>query len=99
MAEYFRAQAWRRLDRVERRDDGRNARCALALLDAAAYAGSLDDEDPLIADLDEYGCFGPHGFDDFDPGERAAPVIRSWESGEPWQLLLAIRSAVHGSLT
>ncbi|MCG5219567.1 hypothetical protein [Streptosporangium sp. KLBMP 9127] len=95
VAEYLRDQAWRRLDRVERRDGGRNARCALALLDAAAYADLLDDEDPLIAGLHR-ADFGPRGF---DPGERVARLIRSWESGEPWQLLLAMRSTLQSTLT
>jgi hypothetical protein len=64
LAAYLRAQAWRRLDRVESNDDGRNARCALALLDTAAYAASLPDDDPLILMLDQAGCFGPLGCDE-----------------------------------
>ncbi|WP_378784618.1 hypothetical protein ACFMQL_04055 [Nonomuraea fastidiosa] len=72
LAEYLRAQARRRLDRVESRDEGRNARCALALLDAAAYAATLPDDDPLIQMLDQAGCFGPLGCEEFDPG-RPAP--------------------------
>ncbi|WP_433241641.1 hypothetical protein ACQPYK_36595 [Streptosporangium sp. CA-135522] len=99
LAEYLRAEGRRKLDRVEVRDGGRNARSALALLDAAVYTRSLGDDDPLMAVLMEAGCFGPHGFDDFQPGEEVARIIRSWESGEPWQLLMAIRFALQGSLT
>ncbi|MEV7010302.1 hypothetical protein [Streptosporangium sp. NPDC051022] len=98
LAEYLRAQGRRKLDRVESRDDGRNARSALALLDAAAYTESLGDDDPLVDVLVEAGCFGPHGFDDFQPGDQVARLVRSWESGEPWQLLMAIRFALQGSL-
>lgn len=98
MAAYLRAEAWRRLDRVETLDRGRNARCALALLDAAAYAGSLADDDALIVGLAEAGCFGPHAAGPFEPGASGIEVIRSWESGEPWQLLLAIRAAARNAL-
>ncbi|MEU0519030.1 hypothetical protein [Streptosporangium sp. NPDC006007] len=99
LAEYLRAEGRRKLDRVEVRDDGRNARSALALLDAAAYTASLGDDDPLVGVLVDAGCFGPHGFGEFRPGEQVAGLIRSWESGEPWQLLMAIRFALRGSLT
>ncbi|MFF4416963.1 hypothetical protein ACFYY8_30960 [Streptosporangium sp. NPDC001559] len=97
MAEYLRAQARRRLDRVETHDEGRNARSALALLDAAVYTESLGDDDPLVEVLAEAGCFGPHGLGEFQPGEQVARLIRSWESGEPWQLLMAVRFALHTS--
>ncbi|MEV4181807.1 hypothetical protein [Streptosporangium canum] len=97
LAEYLRAEGRRKLDRVEVRDGGRNARSALALLDAAAYTRSLGDDDPLMTVLVETGCFGPHGFDDFQPGEQVAGLVRSWESGEPWQLLMAIRCALQGT--
>ncbi|GLW07934.1 hypothetical protein Misp01_30640 [Microtetraspora sp. NBRC 13810] len=98
LAEYLRAQGRWRLDRVEREDGGRNARSALALLDAAAYADTLADDDPLVEGLAMAGCFGPAGFDDFDPGPRGLALIRSWEAGEPWQLLLAVRNTLLGSL-
>ncbi|MFI6504359.1 hypothetical protein [Nonomuraea typhae] len=90
LAAYLRSQARRRLDRVESNDGGRNARGALALLDAAAYADSLPDDDPLISMLDRAGCFGPLGCEDFDPGEAGARLIRGWENGEPHELLLAL---------
>ncbi|MEV8632238.1 hypothetical protein AB0395_11345 [Streptosporangium sp. NPDC051023] len=97
LAEYLRAQGRRKLDRVETRDGGRNARSALALLDAAAYTEALGDDDPLVELLVEAGCFGPHGFDAFQPGEQVTRLVRSWESGEPWQLLMAIRFALQGT--
>jgi hypothetical protein len=94
LAAYLRGQARRRLDRVESRDDGRNAKCALALLDTAAYAASLPDDDPLILMLDEAGCFGPLGCEQFDPGEAGTKLIRLWEGGEPHELLLALPAAI-----
>lgn len=90
LAAYLRAQARRCLDRVESDDGGRNARRALALLDAAAYAGGLPDDDPLILQLDQAGCFGPLGCEAFDPGEAGTRHIRSWEGLEPSELLLSL---------
>ncbi|NUW42984.1 hypothetical protein [Nonomuraea rhodomycinica] len=89
LAAYFRAQARRRLDRVESNDAGRNARSALALLDAAAYAAALPDDDPLIERLAEAGCFGGDGF---DPGPEGTRLVRLWEGGEPRELILALPS-------
>ncbi|GAA4219958.1 hypothetical protein FHR32_000531 [Streptosporangium album] len=99
LAEYLRAEGRRKLDRVEVRDGGRNARSALALLDAAVYTRSLGDDDPLVAVLAEAGCFGPHGLDGFRPDAQVTGLVRSWESGEPWQLLMEIRAALQSSLT
>ncbi|GAA2305473.1 hypothetical protein GCM10010149_64100 [Nonomuraea roseoviolacea subsp. roseoviolacea] len=93
LAAYFRAQARRRLDRVESNDAGRNARSALALLDAAAYAAALPDDDPLIERLAEAGCFGAPGGEDgfvFDPGPEGTRMVRLWEGGEPRELILAL---------
>ncbi|MDF5755395.1 hypothetical protein [Spongiactinospora sp. TRM90649] len=90
VAAYLRQQARRRLDRVERRDEERNARCALALFDAAAYTAALGDDDPLVTGLVEAGCFD--GGQGFRPADEIAALIRCWE-GEPWQLLLSIRTA------
>lgn len=94
LAAYLRGQGRRRLDRVESKDDGRNAKCALALLDAAAYAASLPDDDPLILMLDQAGCFGPLGCEQFDPGEAGTKLIRHWQGGEPHELLLALPPAI-----
>jgi hypothetical protein len=97
LAAYLRVQAWRRLDRVESNDGGRNARCALALLDTAAYAAKLPDDDPIILLLNEAGCFGPLGCEEFDPGEAGTRLIRHWQGGEPHELLLALPSAIDAS--
>ncbi|GAA3160378.1 hypothetical protein GCM10010466_59060 [Planomonospora alba] len=97
LAGYLRAQARKKLDRVELRDGGRNARSALALLDATVYVESLDDDDPQLVALAEVGCFGPEGAGDFRAHEEVDRLIRLWEAGEPRQLLAAIRSALQGS--
>jgi len=94
LAAYLRAQARRCLDRVESDDGGRNARRALSLLDAAAYAGGLADDDPLILTLDQAGCYGPLGCESFDPGEAGTRLIRSWEGSEPHELLAALPAAI-----
>jgi hypothetical protein len=94
LAAYLRAQARRRLDRVESNDDGRNARCALALLDTSVYAAGLPDDDPLVLMLDQVGCFGPLGCEEFDPGEAGVRLIRQWDGGEPHELLLALPAAI-----
>ncbi|PZG36193.1 hypothetical protein C1I98_27135, partial [Spongiactinospora gelatinilytica] len=91
VAAYLRGQARWRLDRVELRDDERNARCALALLDAAAYAAALGDDDPLMTGLVQAGCFADGGHA-FTPDDETVTLIRSWE-GEPWRLLLTIAAA------
>lgn len=91
---YLRAQARRRLDRVETHDDGRNARSALALLDAAAYAESLPGDDPLIDLLVKAGFFD---LGTFEPGEEGARLIRDWHGGEPCELLLALPSLAPSS--
>ncbi|MFG3440755.1 hypothetical protein ACGF0J_26170 [Nonomuraea sp. NPDC047897] len=94
LAAYLRAQARRRLDRVESNDGGRNARTALALLDAALCADGLTDDDALIRMLEEAGCFGPQGCGDFDPGPEGARLIRDWQGAEPYELLLALPGAM-----
>ena len=92
LAGHLRDRARWRLDRVHLRDDDWNARCALALLDAAAYAEALPEDDPMVLALREAGCFGPEGRDGFTPGE-AAGLIDSWHVGEPWDLRTAIPAA------
>jgi hypothetical protein len=94
LAAYLRAQARRCLDRVESDDGGRNARRTLALLDAAAYAGGLADDDPLILMLDQAGCYGPLGCEAFDPGEAGTRLVRTWEGAEPHELLLSLPAAI-----
>lgn len=94
LAAYLRAHARRCLDRVEPDDEGRNARCALTLLDAAAYAATLADDDPLLLVLDRAGCYGPSGRGGFDPGPVGERLICSWQGGEPRDLLLTLPAAM-----
>ncbi|MBB2913213.1 hypothetical protein FHS43_004511 [Streptosporangium becharense] len=94
LAEYLRDQGRWKLDRVEARDGGRNARSALALLDAAVYTRALEEDDPVLLALVEAGCFGPYGRDGFRPTSEVAMVVRFWEAGEPRQLLASIRFAL-----
>lgn len=96
VAGYLRGRARWRLDRVQRNDGAWNARCALALLDAAAYAQALPEDDPLILALEDAGCFGPHGLGDFEPVEAVAKLIDFWSEGEPWELLTAIPPVARG---
>jgi hypothetical protein len=44
--------------------------------------------------LDQAGCFGPLGCEEFDPGEAGTKLIRHWEGGEPHDLLLALPAAI-----
>lgn len=99
LAVYLRAQARRSLDRVESNDGGRNARCALALFDAAAYAADLPDDDPVVLMLDQAGCYGPLGCEGFDPGEAGDRLIRGWQGGEPHELLLSLPAVITASAT
>jgi hypothetical protein len=94
LAVYLRAQARRSLDRVESNDGGSNARRALALLDAAAYAAALPDDDPIVLMLDQAGCYGPLGCEDFNPGEAGNRLVRGWQGGEPHELLLSLPATI-----
>ncbi|WP_283138172.1 hypothetical protein [Rhizohabitans arisaemae] len=91
LAEYIRGQARRRLDRVEVRDGGANARCALALFDVAAHVATLAEDDPAIEALAVAGCFAG---DAFDPGETGERFIGRWHlegpDGDPWDLLSSL---------
>jgi hypothetical protein len=79
MAEFLRAQAAWRLARAGS-DPVRAARCAVALLDAAAFVVTLDEDDDGLAALAQAGCFGPEVF---DPGPRGLQIARWWQFGEP----------------
>ena len=74
MAEFLRTQAAWRLARAGS-DPVRAARCAAALLDAAAFVVTLAGDDKDLAALARAGCFGG---DVFDPG---APACRSRAGG------------------
>lgn len=91
VAAYLRSRAHWRLDRVEPEDGGRNARGALALLDAAAYVAGLAEDDPALVALARVGAFGLDGQGDFDPvDESSRRLIDSWTSGDPAELLAAL---------
>jgi hypothetical protein len=75
VAEFLRSQAAWRLARAES-DPVAAARCAAALLDAAAYTAALADDDHDLAELARGGCFRGQAF---DPGPRGLSVTRSWQ--------------------
>ena len=79
MAEFLRAQAAWRLARAGH-DPVRAARCAAALLDAAAFVVTLAEDDEDLATLARAGCFGGEVF---DPGARGLQLARWWQTGEP----------------
>ncbi|WP_061291554.1 hypothetical protein [Herbidospora cretacea] len=87
LSDHLRAHARRRLDRVEPSDEGRNARLALALIDAACYVDTLPEDDPVIVALRETGMLKPDGF---EPGDREAQLLAEWSGGDPAQLLAAL---------
>jgi hypothetical protein len=95
MAEFLRAQAAWRLARADG-DPVRAARCAAALLDAAAYAAALADNDRTLAALDRGGCFRGQVF---DPGPRGISIARWWQyrdapHASPRDLVTALAASV-----
>ncbi len=95
MAEFLRAQAAWRLARADG-DPVRAARCAAALLDAAAYAAGLADDDRALALLASNGCFRGQVF---DPGPRGISIARWWQYRDtsqagPQDLVTALAAAV-----
>jgi hypothetical protein len=96
VAEFLRAQAAWRLARPDG-DPVRAARCAAALLDAAAYVATLTPPDTDLAALEAAGCFQGNMF---DPGEEGVLICRWWQFGDPpyagpRDLLTALSAAVH----
>jgi hypothetical protein len=95
ITEFLRAQAGWRLVNAGR-DPVRTARCTAALLDAAAFAATLSDDDPDLAALTQGGCFrGPV----FDPGPEGISLARWWQFGEaanarPRDLISALAAGV-----
>jgi hypothetical protein len=75
VAQFLRARGWWRLDSA-----GRSAlhvaRSVVSLLDAAAYAEGLPDDDPVLAALDAAGCF-TGGL--FNPGPEGWMIVRDWQ--------------------
>lgn len=79
LAEFLRAQAAWRLVRAGN-DPIRTARCAAALLDAAAFVVTLAGDDEDLAALARAGCFGDEAF---YPGTRGLQLARWWQFGDP----------------
>jgi hypothetical protein len=95
VAEFLRAQAAWRLARADG-DPVRAARCAAALLDAAAYVAALADDDRALALLASGGCFRGQVF---DPGPRGIAIARWWQYRDspqagPQDLVTALAAAV-----
>jgi hypothetical protein len=98
MADFLRAQAGWRLARAGS-DPVRAARCAAALLDAAAYVAALRDDDRDLARLARSGCFRGQAF---DPGPRGVSVARGWQYRDggqagPRALLAALLAAARAA--
>lgn len=101
VADYLRSYARWRLNRADENDGGRNARSALALIDAAAYTRNLDDSDPSVLRLNAAGCF-LHGR--FCPGVEGEQMIKFWHyhkrvAGGPEELLNELAEAMERGLT
>jgi hypothetical protein len=95
VSEFLRSQAAWRLARADG-DPVRAARCAAALLDAAAYAAGLADDDRTLALLTRGGCFRGQVF---DPGPRGISITRWWQyrdapQAAPQDLVAALAAAV-----
>ncbi len=75
VAQFLRARGWWRLDSAGP-SAVRVARSVVSLLDAAAYAEGLPDDDPVLAALDAAGCF-TGGL--FNPGPEGWMIVRDWQ--------------------
>ena len=98
LTEFLRSQAAWRLANAERAPVP-TARCAAALLDAAAYVATLADDDPDLAALNRSGCFRGKVF---DPGPRGLALARWWQfSGtahaRPRDLIAALAAEASGA--
>jgi hypothetical protein len=94
VAEFLRSQAAWRLARADG-DPVRAARCAAALLDAAAYAAGLTDDDRTLGLLARGGCFRGQVF---DPGPSGISIARWWQYRDapqvgPQDLVAALAAA------
>ncbi|WP_147339689.1 hypothetical protein [Actinomadura spongiicola] len=99
IAHYLRPYAQWRINRPDPCDDGRNARAAIGLIDAATYVTQLEDGEPVIVRLALAGCFDRGHF---DPGPEGERLVRFWHydsvDGGPPDLLEALAaSAEHGT--
>ncbi|WP_433335691.1 hypothetical protein [Spirillospora sp. CA-294931] len=100
IADYLRPLAQWRINRAEFRDDGRNARSAIGLIDAAAYVMQLDDSDHVVVRMAKVGCFA---LGRFNPGEEGEQLIRLWHyddpTGTPRDLLERLAEAAERGLS
>jgi hypothetical protein len=99
MAEYLRSCARWRLDRADEADGGGNARSALGLLDAAAYAENMDGSERVLVRMVIAGCFA---LGRFNPGTEGEWIIRRWHyefsEGGPLDLFDAVATAAERGL-
>lgn len=99
IAEYLRRHARWRLNRADDNDNGANARSAVGLIDAAAFAAQLQDSDRLVVRMTIAGCFT---MGRFNPGMEGEQIIRRWHyesaEGTPADLLDALASAAERGL-
>src|SRR3954447_22776824 len=91
IAECLRRYAWWRLNRSDEHDEGRNARSAIALLNAAAYVADLPEDAPVVMRLCQAGSLT--GEEVHLPASTDR-IVRFWHyeepSGSPDELLEAI---------
>ncbi|QXJ20821.1 hypothetical protein AGRA3207_001600 [Actinomadura graeca] len=94
IAEYLRPYAQWRINRADPGDDGRNARAAIGLIDAAVYTTQLDDGERVIVRMAAAGCFARGHF---DPGAEGEALVRHWHydgaEGGPAELLEALAAS------
>ncbi|WP_433473387.1 hypothetical protein ACQPZP_31750 [Spirillospora sp. CA-142024] len=99
IADYLRPYAQWRINRPDPCDDGRNARAAIGLIDAAAYVLQLDDSERVIVRMAIAGCFA---LGRFNPGVEGEALIRFWHyddaSGGPSDLFEALAACAERGL-
>ncbi|MFI0485095.1 hypothetical protein [Actinomadura sp. 9N215] len=99
IADYLRPYAQWRINRPDPCDDGRNARAAIGLIDAAAYVMQLDDSARVIVRMAIAGCFA---MGRFNPGAEGENLIRFWHydnaDGGPSDLLEALAASAERGL-
>ncbi|TDD36317.1 hypothetical protein E1287_11490 [Actinomadura sp. KC06] len=99
IADYLRPYAQWRINRPDPCDDGRNARAAIGLIDAAAYVMQLDESARVIVRMAVAGCFTTGRF---NPGAEGERLIRFWHydnaDGGPSDLLEALAAAAERGL-
>ncbi|MDR0343490.1 MAG: hypothetical protein LBI49_10265 [Nocardiopsaceae bacterium] len=78
IADFLRTQAGWRLTYAGS-DPLSTARCVAALLDVAAFAATLPDDDPDLTALARCGCFRGAVF---DPGPKGITIARWWQYGD-----------------